>query len=630
MVSSRSGLLENIPGTEAPQQAQPARSPIPPPRRRESSSPTQSRFLYPETPQISTRTQLNLYAAQGMNQDPTQHPQQPVQNQQQVAPIQPAKPMLNQSQQGPVTNHQNTPYVPDEQACAAPSVQVVNTINPSQVSTAVLYQESQPITPQQQALLLQEPHTQGRLVCSCHHAAANSHGSLPEPPRLAPMRPMDVAKDCFLDYVSPQSIKFYHKAIEQLPGEKFNGNMLHTWLQLITDRAMSYAWTNIFTIRGRLLTENYAEISLNEVKAHAQEYQNEGRRRAQNAEMLLQCLKASISKTVYSRVYQLRHNYTIIREPEKQEVQDGLCYLKTIIDCYHVNTRSSTAEIRKKLAQLHIYMKHTAKGDVVQLCVYTRDLLGKLRAAGEDTLDLLTNLMEALKQAPNQHFQRWLNTRIDLWSTKQIDWQADGMDLMQEAEGYYLELKTKNMWSKRADNVDESIEDSEGFYGGDEENEKPRGRNKGTSTSSAKDLAALTVQLKKFNKEMENKAMSKKHKWKYTAPKDGEPTEKQVYQCGKKAIFYWCCHHKQWTKHKPSECMLLDFKTNRQRKAQRGDYQKKKKAYMRAKAMLQALNLSSDSEENDDKNQIIDDSDFDSNNSDSTEYYSDGYNSNVS
>ncbi len=76
--------------------------------------------------------------------------------------------------------------------------------------------------------------------------------------------------------------------------------------------------------------------------------------------------------------------------------------------------------------------------------------------------------------------------------------------------------------------------------------------------------------------------------------------------------------------------MLLDFKTNRQRKAQRGDYQKKKKAYMRAKAMLQALNLSSDSEENDDKNQIIDDSDFDSNNSDSTEYYSDGYNSNVS
>jgi hypothetical protein len=158
-------------------------------------------------------------------------------------------------------------------------------------------------------------------------------------------------------------------------------------------------------------------------------------------------------------VHHLKHNYTIVREPEQCEVIDGVCYLKTIIDCYHVNTRSSTAEIRKKLAQLHIYMKHTAKRDVVQLCVYTRELLGKLRAAGEDTQDLLTNLLEALKQAPNHHFQRWLNTRIDLWSTKQIDWQPDGTDLMQEAEAYYLELKTKNMWSRRGkvDHMDNSI-----------------------------------------------------------------------------------------------------------------------------------------------------------------------------
>jgi hypothetical protein len=154
---------------------------------------------------------------------------------------------------------------------------------------------------------------------------------------------------------------------------------------------------------------------------------------------------------VYARLHQLQYKYTITREPEKEEVQDGVCYLKTLIDCYHVNTRSSTGEIRKKLAQLHLYMKHTAKGDIVQLCVYTRDLLARLRAAGEDTHDLLINLLEALKQAPNHHFQRWLNIRIDLWSTKQIDWQPDGSDLMQEAEGYYLELKTKNMWSRRTD-----------------------------------------------------------------------------------------------------------------------------------------------------------------------------------
>ena len=569
-----------------------------------ASTPTHLRLLYPETPRQSTRTQQNPEPAQGTAPEPMQQLQQPVQAQQQVAPTQPATPVPNQSQPGP-----------------------------SQVSTEMMYQGSQPVTPQQQALFSQVSTAQSRLVCPCCHATADASRALLEPDRMAPMRPMDVAKDRSLDYVTPQSIKFYHKAIEKLPGEKFNGNMLHIWLQLITDRAMSCAWTNVFTIKGRLLTENYAERSLREVRAHAQEYQNEGMRRAQNAEMLLQCLKASISKTVYSRIYQLRHNYTIIREPDEQQVQDGLCYLKTIIDCYHVNTRSSTAEIRKKLAQLHIYMKHTAKGDVVQLCIYTRDLLDKLRAAGEDTQDLLTNLMEALRQAPNHHFQRWLNTRIDLWSTKKVDWQADGMDLMQEAEGYYLELKTRNMWSKRADNsrnFNESSEKNADLNGGEEEIEELPCNNTAISTPSAKIPAVLKDQLKKVNKEMKNIALSQKHKWKYIAPKEGQPTEKQVYQCGKIRKFYWCEYHKQWTRHKPSECMLLKIETKRQRKAQQCDYQKKKQAYKKAKAQKKSLDMSSDSEENTDQHQVFKDSDSDSNISGSTVYFSDEYDSNVS
>ncbi len=39
-------------------------------------------------------------------------------------------------------------------------------------------------------------------------------------------------------------IKFYNKAVEALPGEKFNGNMIHTWLQVLTDRAYNCAWDN--------------------------------------------------------------------------------------------------------------------------------------------------------------------------------------------------------------------------------------------------------------------------------------------------------------------------------------------------------------------------------------------------
>ena len=198
--------------------------------------------------------------------------QQPDQAQQQVAPIQPAATVLYQSQQIPVTyQNQNTSEVPGKQASAVSTVQVIQATNPSQISTAMLYQGSKTVTPRQQALLSQVPHTQGRLMCPCHEAA-NSPGEHPEPPRKAPMRPMDVESDCSLDYVTPQSIKFYHRAIEKLPGEKFNGNMLHTWLKRINDRAISCAWTSIFNIKGRLITEKYAELTLKDVKTYAQEY----------------------------------------------------------------------------------------------------------------------------------------------------------------------------------------------------------------------------------------------------------------------------------------------------------------------------------------------------------------------
>jgi hypothetical protein len=118
---------------------------------------------------------------------------------------------------------------------------------------------------------------------------------------MAPMRPMDAVKVWFLDYVSPQSTNSTTKPLDTYQERNLMGTFyIHDCSSLLT-APMSCAWTNILAIIGRMLTEYYAELSLNEVKAHAQEYQDEGERRVLNAEMLLQCLKASISETAYSR-----------------------------------------------------------------------------------------------------------------------------------------------------------------------------------------------------------------------------------------------------------------------------------------------------------------------------------------
>jgi hypothetical protein len=427
-----------------------------------------------------------------------------------------------------------------------------------------------------------------------HNLRSAAPGPGREQRRIVPMRPLDIGKDWFLDYISPQTIKFYNKAIEKLQGDTFDGKMLYTWLRRVYDKARAFAWLPILTIDGKELTKHYAEISLAQVRAHAQIYQDSGRRKAQNAEQLLSCLQASISKYVYNRIHQLESKYTITRQPEGDTVLDGVCYLKVIIDCYHVNTRSSTAQVRKKLANLDGYMKNVAKGDVVQLCVYTRGLLDQLRAAGEDTLDLLVNLMEALKLTPNTDFKDWLKVRLQQWSTKQIDYKQDGSDLMAEAEEYYAELKTTRAWKHNSNNTKrdnvvyalQTLEDDEDITTDEEDRDKKPAATKEGAKIPNIDLAALAAQLQTYSKSGNNDS---KYSWKYVNPQDGETTKK-VFQNGIKQVFYWCAFHKMWTRHKPSECKRYPMSNRYSKKQQKGqkrkrsDYIKKKQEFLQAKA----------------------------------------------
>jgi hypothetical protein len=54
-------------------------------------------------------------------------------------------------------------------------------------------------------------------------------------------------------------------------------------------------------------------------------------------------------------------------------VEDGICFLKVVIDAYHSNTRSSTFGVRKHIAHLDIYIKDVAKGDVLKLMHFDTD-----------------------------------------------------------------------------------------------------------------------------------------------------------------------------------------------------------------------------------------------------------------
>ncbi len=50
--------------------------------------------------------------------------------------------------------------------------------------------------------------------------------------------------------------------------------MLLTWLVQIQDKVTIYTWTSILTIKGKLLTQQFTELTMEEVRAHAQKYQD--------------------------------------------------------------------------------------------------------------------------------------------------------------------------------------------------------------------------------------------------------------------------------------------------------------------------------------------------------------------
>jgi hypothetical protein len=93
-----------------------------------------------------------------------------------------------------------------------------------------------------------------------------------------------------------------------------------------------FTWTTILMINRKLLTQNFTKITMEEVRAHAQVYQDRSLSEAQNSEMLIQCLKASITRTVYNKIYLQRDIYIILRKNTMEQVEDVVCFLKTIID----------------------------------------------------------------------------------------------------------------------------------------------------------------------------------------------------------------------------------------------------------------------------------------------------------
>jgi len=373
------------------------------------------------------------------------------------------------------------------------------------------------------------------------------------------MEPLSIDHNLYLDYRDPQSIKFFNKGREKLPGDPFSGKNIFSWLKRLEIKANEFHWIPTLTIDGKLLTTHFAELSMDTVKKAAQEFQNEGQRKAQNSRMLFYCITASISQSVMDKLSLKTHLFTL--QVRNKPIQDGVCMLKVLIDSYYASTRFTTIEIRKQLANLPIYMQTVAKGDVTRLCEHTRKLNAELEASGEKTLDLVANVLAALEKASNPVFQRWLEGRKNMWALKQLEWKDDASDLMDEAESFYLNLREGRSWKKPHDDRARAyaLKASDASVSSDSTQDMEPGISKKQSSTLKKYVKAFAASQRELREQ--------KYKWKQVPPKDGESTTKRVLVDGVRKKYYWCVNHKAWTLHSPQECRKSE-ENRKKRKSQ--------------------------------------------------------------
>ena len=307
-------------------------------------------------------------------------------------------------------------------------------------------------------------------------------------------------------------------------------------------RALNYGWSDIIDIpiegnrnvRYLNLIDQYGEVTMDDIIAHAERYVGTETRTAQNSVMMANCLLATLTKTAYNQVTAYEGEYsTDDGEPV------GAMLLKVILRQCHIDTRATSRYIRLKLKELDKHMEDI-KFDIVKFNLHVKELTHSLTARGERSTDLVSNLFEAYKVVPDDDFKAFIQRKEDEYDEGE---DIDANRLMSLASVKYSVLKQRGTWNAP----------------------DPR---------DAK-LVALQSQLanmkKKFNKGKQSDdkkndnsddkrrgrtQASKRKEWMTKPPQGNEPKEKVVNNLK----YHWCPTHKAWTRHSPTECKGIKYR----------------------------------------------------------------------
>jgi len=154
-------------------------------------------------------------------------------------------------------NHPNitAPSVPE---AVQPQIDQQEQGNPGNYSGQPASDQSRPPTPNWTGFALPPNFQEARENDRRAHEAGEesshpTYARLLNRTHVVAMEPLSINHNLFLDYRSPQSIKFFNKGRERLPGDPFSGKNIFSWLKRLEIKANEFHWIPTLTIEGKTL-----------------------------------------------------------------------------------------------------------------------------------------------------------------------------------------------------------------------------------------------------------------------------------------------------------------------------------------------------------------------------------------
>lgn len=374
-------------------------------------------------------------------------------------------------------------------------------------------------------------------------ASQTSTGTTSVPFALTPAR----ANNEVLDYTSKEGRKQYELATKfQGVSYEVSAADMRSFLSEAKRHGEQQGWdTSVFAIPKDInrptgdylnLIESYGEITKEHIAKHARTYVESPTRAAQDSIALYHWAMNNLSKEGKAKMVRLTKEYTI------RGTQAGALFIKVYTAECRADSRATISAIRSNLRNLPEYFP-SVEFDVPKLREYTIDQLHALEVRGAETHDLLDILFQTMKKAPNQDF-------VDFIGQSQNDWERNKIELtpeslLDDAKSKYLTLIDTKQWDAPSEetakivalesklmNLEKQLKSKK-----DQGNDNNAGRNRDGNRDGKR---------------------KEKEAWMLKPP---QPGDRQPKHWNKKDWWY-CEHHKEWTRHKSDECKKMGVKPN--------------------------------------------------------------------